>query len=371
METLILSCGTGGGHNSAGFAIEEELLRRGHNVTMLNPYTLYGDNLAAYVDRTYISLAQHAPKAFGTIYAAGNLYRRLPWRSPVYYVNRHMVNTIETFLQKHPVDVVIMPHIFPAEILTFMQKHGTAVPKTIFIATDYTCIPFTEECQCDACVIPSDKLIREFTDWGIPAERIHPLGIPVRSCFRTTLTKEEAKAELNLDSDKRYLLVSGGSIGAGKLEKALDILCGITKGTSFRLIVICGSNETLRLKLQKRHGADMLLLGHTDQMALYLRACDLFFTKPGGLSTTEAAVMEVPLVLLPPIPGCESRNLRFYTKNGMGISAELTAEGLQKVLNLLNSASDCEKILMCQRDFIPKDAAQKICDLACDLTGHL
>ena len=39
MEALILSCGTGGGHNSAGIAVKEELLLRGHHVTMLNPYT--------------------------------------------------------------------------------------------------------------------------------------------------------------------------------------------------------------------------------------------------------------------------------------------------------------------------------------------
>ena len=30
MEALILSCGTGGGHNAAGYAVKEELERRGH-----------------------------------------------------------------------------------------------------------------------------------------------------------------------------------------------------------------------------------------------------------------------------------------------------------------------------------------------------
>ena len=39
MEALILSCGTGGGHNAAGYAVKEELERRGHNVKMLDPYT--------------------------------------------------------------------------------------------------------------------------------------------------------------------------------------------------------------------------------------------------------------------------------------------------------------------------------------------
>ena len=38
MEALILSCGTGGGHNSAALAIKEEMEQRGHRVTMMNPY---------------------------------------------------------------------------------------------------------------------------------------------------------------------------------------------------------------------------------------------------------------------------------------------------------------------------------------------
>ena len=35
MDALILSVGTGGGHNAAGYAVKEELLRRGHNVEMI------------------------------------------------------------------------------------------------------------------------------------------------------------------------------------------------------------------------------------------------------------------------------------------------------------------------------------------------
>ena len=45
MDALILSCSTGGGHNPAGFAVKHELERRGHKVTMLDPYTLAGKSL--------------------------------------------------------------------------------------------------------------------------------------------------------------------------------------------------------------------------------------------------------------------------------------------------------------------------------------
>ena len=38
-------------------------------------------------------------------------------------------------------------------------------------------------------------------------------------------------------------------------------------------------------------------------MADYMAACDVFITKPGGLSSTEAAVAGIPLIHISPIPG--------------------------------------------------------------------
>ena len=364
MNILVLSCGTGGGHNSAAAAVKEEMLCRGHNVTMLNPLELCGQKVAGLVDNAYISLAQTVPGAFGAIYGLGNAYRRLPWRSPVYYANGHAAEALAAYLGENPVDAIVTSHLFPAEILTYLRLHGTPVPKTIFITTDYTCIPFMEECVCDAYVIPAKELTGDFISRGIPEDRIYPLGIPVRQSFRQNLTREQAKEALGLAPDKRYLLVSGGSIGAGKLEKALALLCDITKGTAFSPIVICGNNASVLGNLEKRYGSQVRLLGQTDRMAEYLRACDLYFTKPGGLSTTEAAVMEVPLALLPPIPGCETRNRRFYTETGMAEAVEPNERDLQRVLSLLDSPAHWERMMENQRRVIPKDAAQRICDLA-------
>lgn len=367
MKALILSCGTGGGHNSAGAAVKEELLRRGHDVTMLSPYDLKGGRLSDCVDNTYISIAQRTPKLFGAIYAAGNWYRSLPWRSPVYFVNGRMAETMRAFLEENAFDVVLMPHIFPAEILTYMRNHGMRIPKTVLIATDYSCIPFMEECVCDAYIIPSEKLKADFVGRGIPADRIYPFGIPVRSGFRQDMSRDEAKTQLGLDLQKRYILIAGGSMGAGKLEEVLQILHQLTSGTDLRPIAICGSNQILLRKLQARFGSQMEILGRTDQIAVYLRASELYLTKPGGLSTTEAAVTGVPLGLLPPIPGCESINLRFFVENGMCRTVGPSVQSLNAILDLIHCEDACKEMVARQHQVIPQDAAQQICDLACRL----
>ena len=114
MEILILSCGTGGGHNSAAFAVQEEFLRRGCGVTLMNPFDLCGGKVAQRVDSAYIDLAQTAPKGFGAVYAIGNAYRRLPWRSPVYFANGLAAEALGAYLRGHPVDAIVMTHLYPA-----------------------------------------------------------------------------------------------------------------------------------------------------------------------------------------------------------------------------------------------------------------
>lgn len=365
MDALILSCGTGGGHDAAGKAVYEEMKKQGHQVTMLNPYTLKSTKLSGGIDRTYISTVQHAPKAFGAVYKIGNLYRRLPFRSPVYFVNRGMTEVMQEYFAEHHVDIVIMPHLFPAEILTNMKHHGIEIPKTMFIATDYVCIPFTEETDCDAYVIPAADLTEEFVGKGIPREKLYPLGIPTNSSFLEGRTREQEKQLLGLKTDKKYILVAGGSMGGGKIEKTIEELQRyFSNREEVELIVICGSNQKLYQKLQEENFPGVTVLEHTDRMASYMRASHLFITKPGGLSSTEAAVCHIPILHTSTIPGCESRNAEYFASHGMSVSENLTDELPRIVEEVLQNSDKGAEMMACHKKIINETAAADICRLA-------
>ena len=62
MKILILSCGTGGGHNSACMALKKQMENRGHDVETLNPYMLKGRRTAATIDHAYVAMAQKIPR---------------------------------------------------------------------------------------------------------------------------------------------------------------------------------------------------------------------------------------------------------------------------------------------------------------------
>lgn len=371
MEALILSCGTGGGHNSAARAIREELQRRGHQARMLNPYTLHSKELAQKIDSTYITMVQKSPRLFGVVYRAGQLFRKLPGRSPVYYVNRGMVPIMNTYLRKHRFDVVITTHLYPAEILTNLKDRGLPIPPTIYVSTDYVCIPFTEETNCDAYVIPAADLTADYTRRGIPAEKLHPFGIPTSRAFVSPETPAQARARLHLDPDKRYVLVAGGSMGGGTIRRtvlALQKALADMPGTA--LLMICGNNRGLYEELAPQQGESFLVVGHTGDMAGYMRAADLFVTKPGGLSSTEAAVCGIPLLHAAGIPGCETYNANYFAGHGMSLVCKKPADTAARVKDLLAHPETGAEMVRRQHELFDGAAVARICDFAQTLAAR-
>ena len=367
MDALILSCGTGGGHNAAGAAIKEELIKRGYNVKFFNPYALKSNMLARVIDRAYVGLVQKAPNVFGVVYKIGNAYRKLPFHSPVYYANGRIAAIIEDYIQKNKCDIIIMPHLFPAEIITQMKRKGYELPPTVFVGTDYTCIPFTEETECDYYVIPAKDLEKEYIKRGIKKEKLRPFGIPVREVFDHSINIDEAKLELGLSVSNRYILVSGGSIGAGNVEKVVKNLSDYYEKTNVKLIIICGNNKKLLNKLKDKYSEKCILIGHTNDIAKYMMASNLIIGKPGGLSSTEAAVVGKPFIHITPIPGCETYNMRYFYSKGMSIPVKRITEKFGKICDKTMEEDNKKKMICQQKNNISANARILIGDMADEL----
>lgn len=365
MDALILSCGTGGGHNTAARAIKEEMEKRGFRTVMLNPYTLRSDKLADRIDNSYIEVVKKAPVVFGTVYKAGELYSRLPFHSPVYFVNGSMISAMEDYLRQHSFDVVITTHLYPAEILTNMKRRGMKLPKTIYVATDYVCIPFTEETECDAYVIPAEDLTDAFAGKGIPREKIFPLGIPVHSRFSPKISRSEARSRLGITPEGPILLVAGGSMGGGRIDRMINELdCESFRSRKIEQIIICGSNRVLYEKLCRHKIPHRKVIGYTDQMELYLNAADLFLTKPGGLSSTEAAVCGIPMLHMSAIPGCETSNVKYFSDRGMSIACHSAKDVIGSSFCMLGDNNLRQEMIRNQKKHVNGNAASQICDLA-------
>ena len=365
MEVLVLSCGMGGGHNSAGRAVMEELQRRGHSVTFMNAFDLKDKKTSDLINNAYIRVAQRVPGLFGALYFLGDAYRRLPIGSPVYWANGKMAEYLERFLGEHHFDAIVVSHTFPALTLTKMKREGVPLPKTFFVATDYTCTPFEEEADCDYTVIPSPELREEFCRFGFDGDRLLPFGIPVGGAFSGDMTREEARRRLGWADDRFAMLLSGGSIGAGQISAAISVLRPFLERDSRRqLVVICGNNRRLYERLSGKWAGcgQITLLEKTDRMAELMHGCDVFISKPGGLSSTEAAAAGVPLIHISPIPGCESRNFRFFRDHGMSIAVKCLRRELLPAVEALRDPDTAARMRQAQHTALDRFSAARLCD---------
>lgn len=363
MNVLILSCNTGQGHNAAGRAVKEELEQRGIACEMRDMLAMKQERSSRTASRIYVSVTTKAPKVFGCIYHVGAFISNAKIHSPVYWANALCAKNLKEYIEEKGFDCVVAPHLFPAETMTYLRsRYGIRIP-CFAVATDYASIPFWEETRMDIYFIPHPDLTEEFSGKGIPAERLVASGIPVSRQFQGERRTEEARERLGCaDADYVFTLMSG-SMGFGHLADTVREL--LKKGTSrTRIYVLGGNNETLKNRLRGDFAGDgrVEIVDYTDHAAGYMDACDVLITKPGGLTTTEAAVREVPLVHSAPIPGCETANVQFFSERGMSVEAKDEKQAAALAWQLAECSELRANMMEAQRREIPKNGAARICD---------
>ena len=324
MRTLILSCNTGEGHNSCAKAIQETYAAHDETCDIVDALQFISKRASQFISDWHSRIYRHAPK----LYKAG--YHTAEERTSVFRegttVYRYLTSGSEKlyhFILDGGYDNIICTHVFPALALTAMLKHHPMPLVTSFVSTDYTCSPSVENSELDYYFIPDISLTEEFVQCGVPREKLIDSGMPVKQAFYQDTDKAAAKAELGLPADHQHLLVMCGSIGCGPIKELTeDLLIRLTSEQD--LTIVCGANEELFAKLERHfaHDPRIHIHGMVDYVPLLIHSADLFLTKPGGLSTSEAAACGVPMLLMDTVAGCEGHNLNFFLRQGIAVTAD-------------------------------------------------
>ena len=53
-----------------------------------------------------------------------------------------------------------------------------------------------------------------------------------------------------------------------------------------------------------------------------MASADIYVTKPGGISTTEAMARGLPMVLVDAVAGCEDYNMRYFQNMGAAVASK-------------------------------------------------
>ena len=342
-KVLIMSASTGGGHNRAARAIKEELESRtidnmSIECEIVDSLNLVNNTMYKVISRGYEKSALYTPKAYGSVYrfsettiASKNEFKTNPLTSLMARKFKHLLN------ESTP-DLIIGTHPFPMIALSTLKKNNNIhslsrsesfykstkvdIPPMISVLTDYTTHSTWIQNEIDYYIVGHEYVKELLVYEGVDSEKVKAFGIPVEKSFLSHRDRETVLTELGLSPEKLTVLLMGGSFGAGNIKETLEDLIAIDR--DFQILVITGRNEHLKDKLSKMldstiHNKNICLLGYTNKMNDILASIDVLISKPGGLTTTEALLNDVPMIVPYFIPGQEEENLDFLTNCGAAL----------------------------------------------------
>jgi processive 1,2-diacylglycerol beta-glucosyltransferase len=325
---LILYASVGGGHGRAAAALEEafgsaspdSLVRRVDVLELTNaPFRrIYG--------KAYFDLFRFSPHLIGYLYDVMDRPRRGKG-APVgerlrAMVERANLRRVSSLLLDEPWDLVVHTHFLPAAIVSFLRRKGSlSVPHAIAV-TDFDVHRLWINQPCERYFTATEEAAAALRALGVPPGDVDPAGIPVSPMFAREKGRAASRAKFGLPMDRPVILQMAGGFGVGPVETVFRSLLSVEKPLA--LVAVTGSDARVRESLSKiavpeRHAANVL--GFTKEIDELMEAADLLVSKPGGLTSSEALVKGLPMVIVNPIPGQESRNSDFLLEAGAAVKA--------------------------------------------------
>lgn len=324
------------GHYQAARAMEEGI-RRIHpraQILTIDAFQYLNPVLARIVDRMYLSVIQKLPELWDYLYDNPGVVQHSEHLRKL--LHRYDSPRLQGLLEEFQPEVIACSQAFPCGLVgDYKKEHGLAAP-LYAVLTDFTPHAFWVHESVDGYIVPAEETRRWLLERKVPSSRIHTLGIPIDPRFAESPGQEMTRRRLQIAPQTPTILMMGGGQGLGPILEGVDGLDALPD--RFQLLVVAGSNESLYHRLigripRLKHPVQVF--GHVDFVPDLMSVADLLITKTGGLTTSEALAMGLPVVALDPIPGQEIKNAHFLVREKVARLAEDPAELPAVVADLL------------------------------------
>lgn len=327
-HVLLLSCNTGEGHNSCARALEEYYLMMGDTCQITDALAFVSQDVSKLISKGHVLMYRKFSGLCEWGYQYAQKHREsLDERSTLYRFFSKGVKALYAYIGENGFDQIICTHPFAAVMASELRRRcGLQIPIG-FISTDYSCCPGVETTNLDVYFIPDALLTGEFEQCGIPKEKLCASGMPVGQSFYSHRPPVDAKRLFGITPDHSHIVMACGSMGCGPMEELAQILAS-RMGDRVELSVVCGTNAHLRESMEKQHENHpcVHVLGYVQEMSALLDSADVYVTKPGGLSISEAKAKGTFMVLVNVVGGCEKYNLIHMLSSGCAITGDTPEE---------------------------------------------
>ncbi len=209
------------------------------------------------------------------------------------------------------------------------------------------------------------KILTSFPETALKLKNGEYVGSPIREQLFST-NRQTALARLGLTGKKPILLVTGGSLGAQKINEIVrDSLSELTK--KFEILHICGKNNLQKTKTPSGYHQKEFLDNMEDAFAV----ADVCISRAGANTVFELIALNIPTLLIP-LPKKSSRgdqveNAEYFFKKGLVNMLNqdvLTKDSL--ILSTLSTYENSKNIKEKLKNFKYIAPNKKICKLILD-----
>lgn len=326
MRVLIVHAKAGAGHLRAAEAVYGAFKRNGQiDDVMLIDCLDYTTPIFKYLyPRVYMWMVRFAPWLWAFFYYALDLRFIYALIRPFRRFNNALASGLfEKFLKEQNPELIISTQFFASEIISAAKRKKLIDSKLITVVTDFGAHAFWESKEADFFVVGSEDTKADLLRRNIPEEKIRVLGIPIEpppQQFNIT----RAYQEMNLREDSFVILIVGGGFGVGPIQEIVTSLNSLkkTQRDKLQLLVVCSRNKKLHAQMDhvaQRAKIDIKIFGFVPDLYKMMLVSDVIISKSGGLTTSESLAVGLPMIIISPIPGQETKNCSLLVKQGAAL----------------------------------------------------
>ena len=311
------------GHYAAAVAIDEMIRAMDGDIEtmLLDSFSHANPVLSKVTLRTYLAVLKAAPEIWEFMYDNPEFKERTKKLRET--LNRGNSRKLQQLLHDFAPDVIVCTQAFACGVIaSWKRATGRRTPALVGVLTDFVAHRYWADPEVDLYIAPSEDTRRNLIAQGVLPERVASHGIPTNQRFLDPIDRAAVIKKLGLKSDLPKILVMGGSLGLGPMKSVIRKLNKLPQ--PFDMIVVTGKNEELQEQLARkgptlRHTTK--IFGFVDNVNELMEICELIITKPGGITTAEALVKKLPMIIINPIPGQEAKNSEYLLSQNVAVEA--------------------------------------------------
>jgi processive 1,2-diacylglycerol beta-glucosyltransferase len=364
---LILSCSGGAGHIRAAEALHKTAQRSNLPIRteQYDVLDFTSKLFKRFYSESYVQMVNRAPELWGYLYQQSE-------RKP--YEKKGLLKTFDQInyrrylriLRELRPDAIICTHFLPyISVSNILRKNGVLAP--VFAATT----------DFDVHQLWIDPIVERFyvfhqeSAWQLQSkqvlkDKIKVTGIPVMPEFQSHTKAKEARRKLGFNENYFTILSLSGGFGMGRVKDIVEQVSSTLNAfpkRKFNLLIVCGKNDKARAEIESIHFPNNVqahVFGFVSNIHDLMDASDVLISKAGGLTSSEALAKSLPMLIIDPIPGQESRNTDLIVEHHAGWKAINLANLSYKLLKILKTPTLLTQARTATHHLAKSDAASTI-----------